>query len=256
MHKNDIVLQAFDDFFSPKVIVLSIVSLLITFAMFVVIFYFAFEYVGEWKEIIPTVFNDKIEAIYKTIESYPWLAFLLEHKIVMLLVRYLLYFSVGFLFYYLFFALYSFVISFFNGYFIGHIQKKYYEDVSLTGIGIGRTVFFYIKTIIVTITLFLILSPTYIIPALNLLIFIPIYYFFHKTIVFDVSSVINTVSEYKKIKKVNWSELKAHTGYCFLLTLIPVVGILLYPYYVLYIGHYILQETRELHYINDFQRLK
>ena len=109
------------------------------------------------------------------------------------------------------------------------------------------------KTIIVTLILFFVLSPTYFIPALNFLIFLPFYYFFHKTIVFDVSSVINNAKEYKKIKKLNWVELKGKTLFCFLITLIPIIGMLVYPFYVIFIGHYIFNETRELRFVDSFR---
>ena len=249
------MLRAFDDFLSPKVIALSLLSFLITLFLFTAIFYFLFDYTGEWREMIPSVLTQNIQGFIEIIESYPWLAFVFEHKLMIMLLKYFLYFGFGLFFYYLFFALYSIVISFFNGYFILHLQKKYYLDVELKGIDIVGVVFFYMKTIIITAVLFLVLSPAYFIPVLNILIFVPIYYFFHKTIVFDVSSVVNTGREYRKIKKVNWSDLKSRTVFCFLLTLIPFFGMILYPFYVLYIGHYIMAETKELRYMSDFASL-
>jgi len=256
MLKRGVMLRAFDDFLSLKVITISLLSFFITLFLFIAIFYFLSDYMGEWKEIIPTVLSQYIQGIIKIIESYPLLAFIFEHKLMMILLRYLSYFAFGLFFYYLFFAIYSIVISFFNHYFIEYLQKKYYLDVEIKGINIIGVVFFYVKTIIITVVLFLVLSPAYLIPVLNILIFVPIYYFFHKTIIFDVSSIINTIKEYRKIKKVNWSELKSRTGFCFLLTLIPFFGMILYPYYVLYIGHYIMEETKELRYMSDFIKLK
>jgi hypothetical protein len=248
------MLKAFDDYLSPKVIALSILSFLITLAILFVLFYSIFDYTGEFKNIFSSLFSENIEYILQIFKRYHWLSFIVEHKFIMLFIHYLLYFGFGLILYYLFFAIYTFVVSFFNIYFVRHLRNKYYVDIELKGMNIITTVVFYIKTICITVILFLLLSPTYFLPALNLLIFVPIYYFFHKTIVFDVSSVINTTKEYRKIKKVNWSELKAHTGYCFLLTFIPIFGILLYPYYVLYIGHYLLKETQELRYMNDFTK--
>lgn len=75
-------------------------------------------------------------------------------------------------------------------------------------------------------------------------------------LVFDVSSNINTAKEYRKIRKLKWGELKAHTTFCFLLILIPILGVLLYPYYIIYTGHYILHETKTLRYEDDFQTLR
>lgn len=252
MTNRSLMLQAFDDFMSPKVILMSIFSIFITISIIFLLLFFIFDYSGEITELIPTVLSSMVDDVFKKIENYPFLSFMLEHKLLMSMLHLLVYLGVGVVAYYTFFAIYAFVISFFNIFFIQYIQKKYYTNVELKGMNIFSSVIFYIKTIIIALLLFVVLSPAYLIPAVNLLIFLPIYYFFHKTIVFDVSSVINTAKEYKKIKRANWTELKARTGFCFMLTLIPIVGILLYPYYVLYIGHYVIQETKELRYVNDF----
>lgn len=252
MTKRSLMLQAFDDFMSPKVILMSIVSIFITISIIFLSLSFIFDYSGEVTKLIPTVFSSMVEDVFKKIDDYPFLSFVLEHKFLVYMLHLLVYLGVGIVGYYTFFAIYAFVISFFNIFFIKYIQKKYYTNVELRGMSIFSSVIFYIKTIIIALSLFIVLSPAYLIPAVNILIFLPIYYFFHKTIVFDVSSVINTAKEYKKIKRANWSELKVRTGFCFMLTLIPIVGILLYPYYVLYIGHYVIQETKELRYVNNF----
>jgi len=252
MPKQNNMLQAFDDFMSSRVLLLSMFSLFITIGIIFSSLYLVFDNVGELKDLIPTVFSNALQVILQKIEDYAFLSFILEHKILMSTFHYLVYFGLGIVAYYLFFAIYAFVISFFNVRLIKYIQEKYYPHIELKGIGIVPTIFFYVKTITVVLVLFIVLSPSYIIPAINILIFLPIYYFFHKTIVFDVSSVINTSKEYKKIKYVNWAELKTRTGFCFLLTLIPIVGILLYPYYILYLGHYFMEETKELRYSNDF----
>ena len=255
MTNRSLMLQAFDDFMSPKVILMSIFSIFITISIIFLLLFFIFDYSGEITELIPTVLSGMVDDVFKMIENYPFLSFMLEHKFLMSMLHLLVYLGVGVVTYYTFFAIYAFVISFFNIFFIRYIQKKYYTNVELKGMNIFSSVIFYIKTIIIALLLFVVLSLAYLIPAVNLLIFLPIYYFFHKTIVFDVSSVINTAKEYKKIKRANWTELKARTGFCFMLTLIPIVGILLYPYYVLYIGHYVIQETKELRYVNDFHRI-
>jgi len=248
------MLQAFDDFMSPKVLLMSLFSILITISIIFLFLSLAFDYSGEITKLIPTVFNSIVQDVFEKLETYPFLSFILEHKFLMSILHFLVYLGAGVVIYYMFFIIYAFVISFFNIFFIQYIQKKYYTNVELKGINILVLVVFYIKTIIIALVLFIVLSPAYLIPAANTLIFLPIYYFFHKTIVFDVSSVINTSKEYKKIKRANWSELKARTGFCFMLTLVPFFGILLYPYYILYLGHYMMQETKELRYVNDFHR--
>lgn len=239
---------------SPKVIFISIISFLITIAIILFSATLIFENIGEIKDILPEA-SKWVDELISNLEEYSLLAFLLEHKIMMTVFHYIMYFGLGILAYYIFFGVYSIVISFFATILIRHIQKKHYPDVQLKGIGLLPTGFFYIKTIIITVILFIVLLPTYFIPGLNILIFLPIYYFFHKTLVFDISSVINTSSEYKRIKSVNWGELKGYTGLCFLMTLVPIIGILAYPYYIIYVGHYLLKETGELRHTDTFRSI-
>lgn len=239
---------------SPKVIFISLISFFITVAIIVFSLMLIFENIGGIQDIFPEA-SKWVNEIIGDLEQYPLLAFILEHKIMMTIFHYIMYFGLGILAYYIFFAVYAIVISFFATIIVKHIQKKHYHNVKLKGIGLFSTGFFYIKTIIITAILFIVLLPAYFIPVLNILIFLPIYYFFHKTLVFDVSSVINTSSEYKKIKRVNWGELKGYTAFCFLITFIPIVGILAYPYYIIYVGHYLFKETGELRHTDAFRSI-
>jgi hypothetical protein len=248
------MLQAFDDFMSPKILFISLLGIIITLGVVFLVLSIVFEYSGKVTGLLPIVFTSIVQDLFEKIDTYPFLSFILEHKLLMSIFHFLLYLGIGVVIYYMFFTIYAFIISFFNTYFIHYIQKRYYVDVKLKGMNILSSLFFYVKTILITLILFIVLLPTYFIPVANILIFLPIYYFFHKTIIFDVSSVINDSREYKIIKRINWSELKAHTGFCFMLTLVPFFGILLFPYYILYLGHYIMQETKELRYVNDFHK--
>jgi len=251
MHKEDRVFLALEDFISLRVLIISLISLMITLVIIYGIFSLSFDNIGSFKSLLP----DVVETILNNIQEYSIVSYMLEHKAIMYIVHILLSFGIGIFVYYVFFGIYAFIISFFNIFLIRYLQKKYYNSIEIKGISIVYTLFFYIKTIAIAILLFLLFLPVYIIPVLNLLIFVPIYYFFHKTLIYDVSSEVNIYKEYKKIKKVNTIELKAKTGFCFLLSLIPFIGILIYPYYVLYLGHYIMQETEELRYIEEFNKI-
>ena len=206
--------------------------------------------------ILPELYERSKVFFYEKIVTLPFSGFLAEKEFLLIIVRVVFFFGLGTLIYFMFFALYGFIISFFAPFLIKGIQKKYYPDLKLEGMGIFSMILLYLKIIPVTILLFILVSPTYLIPGLNLLILLPMYYFFHKTLVFDVSSIINTKKEYKKIKKANWNELKGQTLPMFALGYIPILGILLYPYYILHTGHFILNETRTLRYINNFHGIK
>jgi len=252
MYKQSNALLALEDFLSLRIFVISLISFVITLAVIYSISSLFFDNIGSLKSLLP----DIIEQISSTIQEYSIVSFILEHKALMYVVHILLSLGIGIFIYYIFFGLYAFIISFFNIFLIKYLQNKYYSSVEIKGTSSVYTLFFYLKTIAITVLFFIIFLPVYLIPGLNLLIFFPIYYFFHKTIIYDVSSEVNTYNEYRKIKKVNAVELKTKTGFCFLLSLIPLLGILIYPYYVLYLGHYIMQETEELRYIDEFKKIR
>jgi hypothetical protein len=252
MSKVEIPLQAFDDFLSTKVLLLTALSIIITMGIIFFSAYQLFAYSGSFTSFIPTLFNTIVTYILENLKDYPFLNFIIEHKFITMFLSFLIHFGIAIIFYYIFFLLYSFVVSFFNKLLISFIQKKYYKDFKLKSIPLFYSIFFYFKTTTITVLLFIIMIPIFLIPGLNLFIYLPIYYFFHKTIYYDASSQINNLKEYKKIKYVNSNEIKGHTGFCFMLTFIPIVGLLIYPYYILYMGHYIMRESKELRYINDF----
>lgn len=245
---------AFGDTFSPKVIAFSFFSLFISASILITTLYFLYDQIA-LTEILPTFFDSIKQIFIEWIGEHPILAFVLEHKVLMFVLHLLIYMGAGVALYYTFFWLYGFIMSFFIPIFMRDIQNRYYPNVKLKRIPIFHTPLFYIKTISVTSLLLLLLAPTYFIPTLNLLIFLPFYYFFHKTLVFDVSSAILTRKEYNELKKRYWGELKSHTLFCFLMTLIPIAGILLYPFYIHYIGHYVMNKVQEIRYVEAFHAI-
>jgi hypothetical protein len=250
------VINPLDDFFSSKVMLISFISAIVTIILISFILYIAMGSIDDVWNIFPSVVNDYIHLINSTLEKYGILSFFIEHKILMWLIHIINYMGIGIFFYYLFFILYSFVIGVFNTYFVVFLQKKYYGEVELKGMSSLSTTIFYIKTIAVMLTLFVIFSPLYLIPVLNITIFIPMYYFFHKTIIFDVSSVINSKKELISIKKANRLELKTKTLFCFCISLIPVIGVLMYPYFLFVIGNLLFTETKDLRYVKSFQDIE
>jgi len=252
--QNSTQAYAFGDTFSPKVIVFSLFSLFLSVVLLIGIFYLLYDQIS-LSEIFPTFLTAINGVFVEWINEHPLFTFILEHEILMYILRILLYVGLGVPLYYMLFWLYGFIMSFFIPIFMRDIQKHYYPNVKLKSISMFYAPIFYIKTIMIMGLLLFLLLPAYFVPALNLLIFLPFYYFFHKTLVFDVSSAILTHKEYVKLKKSYWGELKSHTLFCFFMTLIPIAGILLYPFYIHYIGHFIMNKAQEIRYIENFHAI-
>jgi hypothetical protein len=243
---SELLIKSFKDFLSPKIIMTSVTSLIIT--VFIVLFglYFAFDGFGGLKDEILLVIQSENWLFLEGLKENFIIDFLIKHAIFSFVLNFLFLMGFGLIIYYIFFMIYSFVIGFFSIVIIKDLQSKYYEDIRLDGISIGSSIWFYIKTVLITVVLFILLLPFYFIPILNLVIFLPMYYFFHKTLVFDVSSIINSTQEYQQIKALNWGSLKVKTFVLFLVALVPIVGIILYPFYILFIGHFIFSKTKTI----------
>ena len=62
------------------------------------------------------------------------------------------------------------------------------------------------KNLFMMFLLFILLIPVYFVPVLNVIAFaLPLYYFFHKLLNFDVSSTILNKTQYRREMYQDWS---------------------------------------------------
>jgi hypothetical protein len=162
------------------------------------------------------------------------------------LIMILFFLSSAMVVYYLFLMVYSIIVGFFAGFFIKEIARHYYPQVSFKGMALTRYVWLLLKAICVTALLFLLFSPLLFIPFLNVMLLIPVFYLFHKLLVLEVASVVHSYEEYQKIQKSYGGHSRALSALCFALTLIPVIGVVIYPYYVIVVSHFLLGKTQSL----------
>jgi len=87
------------------------------------------------------------------------------------------------------------------------------------------------------------LFPLVFIPVLNFALLVPVYYLFHKLLVLDVASMLNSVEEYRELKRLYAGQMRGITLVCFALTVIPFLGVVIYPYYVIVMSHFIFRKT-------------
>jgi hypothetical protein len=243
---TNLIVQSLRDFFSPKIFMTSVYSLLITLFIAFGSLYFAFDGFSALRDEFFLFIDGESWLFLEGLKENFIIDFLIKHAIFSIILNFLFLLGFGLVIYYIFFMIYSFVIGLFTGVVVSEIKNKYYENTVLNGFGVGATIWFYIKTVLITVGLFLLLVPFYFIPVFNLLIFLPMYYFFHRTLTFDVSSIVNTKEEYEAITAKNWSGLKIRTFICFLIALVPIVGIVLYPFYIIYVSHFVLNETNKI----------
>lgn len=240
--KPSIFLSSLEDLFSSRVLLVSLFSFILTIAFFVVTLFFLFgsiESLTQW-------FVAWMGSFEQTIEQNWLLGFISLIFITKTIVGILVVVTSTVVVYYLFLMVYSFIIGLFAGFFIKEIGQKYYPDVPMHGIDLFSYLFYTAKALFIGLLLLVVLSPLLLIPLLNLILFIPVYYIFHKMLVLEVSSAINVRAEYLSLKKRYRGELRGLSLVCFGVTLIPIAGVLIYPLYVIVMSHFIFQKTREL----------
>lgn len=95
--------------------------------------------------------------------------------------------------------------------------------------------------------LFILFIPLYFIPIINLIaINLPIYYFFHKLLTFDVASTILTEDEYKLIHAKKAGAFRFRTLLLYFLSMIPSIMLFSAVFYIIYLGHSYFQELQKL----------
>jgi len=131
------------------------------------------------------------------------------------------------------------VIGFLTPYILSKIRNKHYSHITMHGdSNIISPLFALVKYGFIMLFMFIIFIPLYFIPIINIIAFnLPIFYFFHKMLNYDVASTILSNSDLKKFKYMNEEKLRLRSLLLFLLSMIPFMSLILPVFYILYIGH-------------------
>jgi len=242
MSTPEIFIRALGDVFAPKVLWASLFSLLLTLAFFVGTLWALFGgvdaslvYMTQW-----------LEGVEAGLEHHWLLSFFSLVVIAKTLVSILFFLSSAMAVYYLFLMVYSIFMGFFAGVFIKDIGERYYPSLQHHGIGMGHYVWVLVKTVLVSLLLLVLFSPLMFVPLLNILLLIPVFYLFHRLLVLEIVSVLNTKAEYALIQKRFGAQTRLVSALCFAMTLIPIVGVIIYPYYVIVMSHFVYGKTQDL----------
>ncbi|MDD2383939.1 MAG: EI24 domain-containing protein [Sulfurospirillaceae bacterium] len=242
MTPHNIFISALGDFFSPRVLLITLFSFILTIAIFVLGIALLFGSV----ETLASWFVSTMDGLNQSIEQSWFLSLISLFFITKMIVTVLFFFTSAFIVYILFLIIFSTIVGFFSGYFIKEIGTKYYPEVEQKGMNFLAYLYILIKTIVVAVLLFIVLLPLALLPVVNLLLFVPIFYMFHKMLVLEVASALMNMQEYTLLKTRKSIELKGISIVCFFLTMIPFFGVVIYPYYVIVMSHFIFRETKNL----------
>lgn len=256
MSEKELFLQSIKDFFTPKMLKFSILPFLITL---VVMYSFFFGLAGMGVEQLgimhvestQTTIQDGVphtESLSAQLEGSSIIKFLMSYTLTSWLATFLIYTVGGFLTIYLSVFIAVIVIGFLTPFVLRELQTRHYQDVTMTGHSNPiMALFLALKWAAVMLFLFLLFIPLYFIPLLNIVaINIPLYYFFHKMLTYDVASTICTKEESRQIGYFSANKLRAKTVALYLLSLVPFAIFFTAIFFVIYLGHTYFLEAKKL----------
>jgi len=182
------------------------------------------------------------------VEDSSIIKFLMKYSVTSWLASFLVYAIGGFFVLFASIFLGVIIVGFMTPLVLKELHMRHYNDVKMIGYSnIFESVFLVVKWALIMLLLFFILIPLYFIPILNIIAFnFPLYYFFHKMLIFDVSSNIATRQENKKLLYYKKGTLRAKTLFLYLISLIPFAIFFGAIFYVVYIGNTYFTEIRKL----------
>lgn len=137
------------------------------------------------------------------------------------------------------------VIGFFTPWLVRFVQKRHYANSRLSGglstaIVVKEAVGIFGKFLgLLALSLVLLALPLVNIIALH----VPFFYLFYRILMLDVGSVMLDFEAYETFKKTHQKPTILASVVCFILSLIPFVGLFLQPLFVLYFAHYVFQKV-------------
>lgn len=131
------------------------------------------------------------------------------------------------------------IIGFMTPLVVKMVGEQYYPEIQREHFGsMFDMVFMLLKTVFVMMMLYFIFIPLYFIPILGTIaLSFPLYYFFHKMLVFDVGTNLMSRVNYTFMKITHKSELRIGTLLMYVISMIPLIGLFLSLFYVIYITH-------------------
>lgn len=256
INEKDILLLSFKDFFSAKMLKYSVVPFIVTIVLMYILFFviagIGVEQLSQMEiHSTQTTMQNGIEhtdSFTAQLEGLSIIQFLMSYAVTSWIATFLIYAIGSFLVLYASIFIAIVVIGFLTPYVLKELQKRHYSDTEMIGYSnIFEGIFLVLKWAFVMLLLFFLLIPFYFIPLVNIIAFnLPLYYFFHKVMIFDISSNIATKEEDTKIRYFSKNKLRAKTLALYLISLIPFAIFFGAIFYVIYLGHTYFLEVRKV----------
>ncbi len=186
--------------------------------------------------------------LFESVQSSEILSSMLENDILRWIIEKVILLVAGYFIFIIAVIIAVIIVGFFTPLVVKKLKSRHYPPFEIRGHGsVLSAIIYALKSLFIMIILYIILTPIYFIPLLNIIAFnLPAYYFFHKMLVYDVGSEINTKKEFIQIKALVGNQIRIRTLGMYMLTLIPFVGIFFPILFVIYLSHIFINESLEL----------
>ncbi|MDT8339759.1 MAG: EI24 domain-containing protein [Sulfurimonas sp.] len=256
MSEKDLLLQSIKDFLTPKMLKYAllpfIISIIVMYILFFVVAGVGVEQLGTMHvESSQTTIQNGIphtETMEAELEGSAIMKFLMSYTITSWLATFFIYIIGGFLTIYLSIFVAIIIIGFLTPFVLKELHLRHYRDIEMVGYSNPiHAIFLAIKYAAIMILLFFLLIPFYFVPLVNIVaINVPLYYFFHKMLTFDVSSSICTKEEVKQIEFFNKNNIRVKTLLLYLVSLVPFAIFFGAIFFVIYLGHTYFLEVKKI----------
>ena len=240
MH-NSIIVKASKDFFTGKFLFLSLAPF-----MAPIVILGAFFVYGS-NEFIDLLQQGSVSGDYSYIDeaAYPILSYLLGFAVFhwLLVTLFVVFGTFGVVLLSLVLAVIT--VGLLTPYIVGLVRKNRYPHVKeAIGDGFLFSIWSTIKIFLKFILLFLCTLPFLLLPFINFFIFqLPFFYLFYRLMMYDLVSC-GVCEDAEHIIKENKIYLFVIMGIFFFLSLIPLFGLLLQVFFVVYLSHFVLSKSK------------
>ncbi|MDX1808014.1 MAG: EI24 domain-containing protein [Sulfurospirillaceae bacterium] len=255
--KNNLFELSVRDFLSPKMLKYAILPFIITLVVMYIIF---FGVAGVGLDQLHTTFD--VQTTQTTInngvahtnnftahlQNSSIIKFLMQYALTSWLAAFLVYAIGGFFVLYLSIFVAILVLGFMTPFVLKELQHRHYRDVEMIGYSnLFEGIFLIIKWSVVMMLLFIVFIPLYFFPLINIIALnFPLYYFFHKMMMYDISSHIATREEERQIRYFKKNSLRAKTLILYIISLVPFAIFFGAIFYVIYLGNTYFVEVKKI----------
>ncbi|EJX0911950.1 EI24 domain-containing protein [Campylobacter coli] len=218
---------AIKDFFTLQFLKFALIPLTFSFILMIFLAIFGFSFLLDY-------FN----SLFSVGEDSFWAWFYALHFVQILITLISVLFS-GFVIIFASVFLALFITSFLTPFIAKEINQKYYHYNNTNEVSTLKTIFEIFKIFLKFIGIFLLCTLALFLPFINLFVYyLAFYYLFHKLLMIDVTSTILDKESFKNFHSdFSPLEFKFSTLCFYLLSSVPLLGLFLQVFFVIFLTH-------------------